>query len=86
MVAKVFVAIQKNTLHYHIIIGGMNMFIVSEANPSGYSAMQTKTNNICDIYDIVLNITGDEKEAKWTTETASDMGFGGQYERKMYKI
>ena len=62
------------------------MFIISESNPSGYTKMQTKTNNIRDIYDIVLNITGDGKEAKWATETAGDMGFGGQYERKMYKI
>ena len=39
------------------------MFIISEDNPLGYTAMQTKTNNIRDIYDIVLNITNDEKEA-----------------------
>ena len=57
------------------------MFIISEANPLGYSAMQTKTDNIRDIYDIVLNITNDEEEALWALETASDMGFGGQYER-----
>ena len=62
------------------------MFIISESNPLGYTAMQTKTNNIRDIYDIILNITGDEKEANWATETASDMGFGGQYERARYKL
>lgn len=62
------------------------MFIISEANPSGYKARQTKTSNIRDIYDIVLNITGSEKEAKWATETAGDMGIGGQYERARYKI
>ena len=39
------------------------MFIISESNPLGYAKMQTKTNNIRDIYDIILNITGDEKEA-----------------------
>ena len=62
------------------------MFIISEANPLGYSKRQTKTNNIRDIYDIVLNITGNEKEAEWALETASDMGFGGQYERARYKL
>lgn len=39
------------------------MFIISEDNPLGYLAMQTKTDDIRDIYDIVLNITNDEKEA-----------------------
>lgn len=62
------------------------MFIISEANPSGYSAAQTKTNNIRDIYDIVLNITNNEQEAKWALETASEMGFGGQYERARYLL
>ena len=62
------------------------MFIISESNPSGYAAMQTKTNNIRDIYDIILNITGNEKEALWAMETAADMGFGGQYERNRYKL
>lgn len=62
------------------------MFIISESNPLGYAKMQTKTNNIRDIYDIVLNITGDEKEAMWATETAGYMGFGGQYERARYKL
>ena len=62
------------------------MFIISEANPLGYTKMQTKTNNIRDIYDIVLNITGSEREAKWATETAGDMGFGGQYVRSRYKL
>ena len=60
------------------------MFIISEANPSGYRAAQTMTNNIRDIYGIVLNITGSEKEALWAMETASDMGFGGQCERSGY--
>lgn len=62
------------------------MFIISEDNALGYAAMQTKTDNIRDIYDIVLNITNDEKEALWAFETASDMGFGGQYERSRYKL
>ena len=62
------------------------MFIISEDNPSGYTAKQTKTNNIRDIYDIVLNITGSEKEAQWALETAGDMGFGGQYIRARYKL
>lgn len=62
------------------------MFVISETNPSGYVAMQTKINNIRDIYDIVLNITGSEDEAKWATETAGDMGIGGQYERSRYKL
>lgn len=62
------------------------MFIISEANPSGYAAARTKTNNIRDIYDIVLNITNDEKEAQWALETASEMGFGGQYERRRYLL
>lgn len=62
------------------------MFIISESNPLGYAKMQTKTNNIRDIYDIVLNITGDEKESMWATETARDMAFGGQYERARYKL
>lgn len=62
------------------------MFIISEANPLGYTKMQTRTNNIRDIYDIVLNITNDEKEARWALETASDMGFGGQYERRGYLL
>lgn len=62
------------------------MFIISEANSLGYAKMQTKTNNIRDIYDIVLNITGDEKEAMWATETAGDMRFGGQYESSRYKL
>ena len=62
------------------------MFIISENNPLGYASKQTRTNNIRDIYDIVLNITGNEKEAQWATETASDMGFGGQYERSRYKL
>lgn len=62
------------------------MFIVSEANPLGYAKMQTKTNNIRDIYDIVLDITNDEKEARWAIETASEMGFGGQCERRGYKL
>ena len=62
------------------------MFIISEANPLGYAKAQTKTNNIRDIYDIVLNITNDEKEAKWATETAGDMGFGGQCIRGRYKL
>lgn len=62
------------------------MFIISESNPLGYAARQTKTNNIRDIYDIVLNITGSENEAKWALETAGDMGFGGQYERSRYKL
>ena len=38
------------------------MFIISENNPLGYTAIQTKTNNIRDIYDIVLNITNDKKK------------------------
>lgn len=62
------------------------MFIISEANPLGYLAMQTKTDNIRDIYDIVLNITNDEEEALWALKTASDMRFGGQYERNRYKL
>lgn len=62
------------------------MFIISEANPSGYATRQTKTNNVRDIYDIVLNITQSEKEARWAIEAASDMGFGGQYERARYKL
>ena len=62
------------------------MFIISEANPCGYHAMQTKTNNIRDVYDIVLNITGSEKEALWASETAADMGFGGRYERARYLL
>lgn len=62
------------------------MFIISEANPSGYAKMQTKTNNIRDIYDIVLNITNDEKEALWAWETAGEMGFGGQIERARYLL
>ena len=62
------------------------MFIISEDNPLGYLAMQTKTDNIRDIYDIVLNITNDEEEALWALEAASDMGFGGQYERNKYKL
>lgn len=62
------------------------MFIISEANPLGYTKMQTKTNNIRDIYDIVLNITNNEKEALWALKTAADMGFGGQYERARYKL
>lgn len=62
------------------------MFIISESNPLGYEKMHTKTNNIRDIYDIVLNITNNEKEALWAMETASDMGFGGQYERTKYKL
>ena len=62
------------------------MFIISESNPLEYIKMQMKINNIRDIYDIVLNITGDKKEAKWAIETASNMGFGGQYERKMYTL
>lgn len=60
------------------------MFIISKVNASGYRAEQTITNNIRDIYDIVLNITGDEKEALYAMELASDMGFGGQYERHGY--
>ena len=67
-------------------VGGFNMFIISENNPSGYSKRQTKTNNIRDIFDIVLNITGNEKEALWALETAGDMGIGGQYERSRYKL
>lgn len=62
------------------------MFIISEDNPLGYASKQTKTNNIRDIYDIVLNITGNQKEAQWALETAGDMGFGGQYERPRYKL
>ena len=62
------------------------MFIISEANPLGYAAAQTKTNNIRDIYDIVLNITDNEKEARWALETASEMGFGGQCIRGRYKL
>lgn len=62
------------------------MFVISEANPSGYAARRTKTNNIRDIYDIVLNITGSESEAKWAVETAGDMGFGGQHERARYLL
>ena len=62
------------------------MFIISEDNPLGYASKQTKTNNIRDIYDIVLNITGNQKEAQWALETAGDMGFGGQYERSRYKL
>lgn len=62
------------------------MFIISEANPLGYTRMQTRTNNIRDIYDIVLNITNDEKEAQWALETANDMGFGGQCIRRRYKL
>lgn len=62
------------------------MFIISEDNPLGYASKQTKTNNIRDIYNIVLNITGNQKEAQWALETAGDMGFGGQYERSRYKL
>ena len=62
------------------------MFIISEDNPLGYASKQTKTNNIRDIYDIVLNITGNQKEAQWALETAGDMGIGGQYERSRYKL
>ena len=46
------------------------MFIISEANPLGYLAMQTKTDNIRDIYDIVLNITHDEEEALWALKNS----------------
>lgn len=62
------------------------MFVISEANPSGYAARRTKTNNIRDIYDIVLNITGSESEAEWAVETSGDMGFGGQIERTRYSL
>lgn len=62
------------------------MFIISEANPLGYTREQTKTNNIRDIYDIILNITNNPKEAKWALETAIDMGFGGQCIRPRYKL
>lgn len=31
------------------------MFIISEANPLGYSAMQTKTDNIRDIWVRLIN-------------------------------
>lgn len=62
------------------------MFVISEANPSGYVAMRTETDNIRDIYDIVLNITDDEKEALWALESAGDMSFGGQYIRSRYKL
>lgn len=58
------------------------MFIVSEAN----AVMRTETNNIRDIYDIVLNITNDETEAKWATETAGMMSFGEQAKRNKYKL
>ena len=62
------------------------MFVISETNPSGYVAMRTETDNIRDIYDIVLNITDDEKEALWALESAGDMRFGGQYIRSRYKL
>ena len=62
------------------------MFIISESNPSEYAAARTKTNNIRDIYDIILNITNDEKEAEWAMEAAADMGFGGQYIRFKYML
>ena len=62
------------------------MFVISEANPSGYRSMRTETNNIRDIYDIILNITGSESEAKLAVEAAGDMGFGGQYERARYLL
>lgn len=62
------------------------MFVVSEANPLGYAAARTKTNNLNDVYDIVLNITNDAKEAQWALETASEMGFGGQCIRFRYKL
>jgi hypothetical protein len=62
------------------------MFIISEANPLGYIKAQTKTNNIRDIYDIVLDITNNEKEALWAIVTASEMGFGGQCIRGRYKL
>lgn len=62
------------------------MFVISEANPSGYRSTRTETNNIRDIYDIILNITGSESEAKWAVETAGEMGFGAQYERARYLL
>lgn len=60
------------------------MFIISEKNPNGYIA--TRTNNIRDIYDIVLNLTNNEKEALWALETAGDMYFDDHYERAEYKL
>lgn len=62
------------------------MFIISETNVSGYTAMRTETNNIRDIYDIVLNVTNDDTEAKLATETAGIMSFGEQVERSKYKL
>ncbi len=60
------------------------MFIVSEYTPSGWKP--TKTNNIRDIYDIVLNITNNEKEAEKATNVAEDMGFGGFHVGTFYMI
>lgn len=62
------------------------MFIISEANPSGYAAARTKVNDVHDVYEVVLSITNDEKEALWALETASEMGFGGQYIRARYLL
>lgn len=60
------------------------MFIISEKVPNGYIA--TQTNNIRDIYDIILNLTNNEKEALWALETAGDMCFDEHYERAEYKL
>ena len=62
------------------------MFIISEANSSGYAAARTKANDVHDVYEVVLSITNDEKEALWALETASEMGFGGQYIRARYLL
>lgn len=60
------------------------MFVVSEHTPSGW--MPTRTNDIKDVYDIVLGITGRESEAVRAEEFASDMGFGGQYIATWWKL
>jgi len=60
------------------------MFVISEHTPSGYKP--TRTNNIRDVYDIVLNITNDEKQAARAVDIASDMGLGGQYVFNKFKV
>lgn len=53
------------------------MFVISDLTRAALN--QTSTNNIRDIYDIVLGITGSESLAERAAHVASDMRFDDQH-------
>ena len=60
------------------------MFLISERTPSGFRFYVK--NDIKDIGELILNITGKESESSKAMIAAGEMGFGGMYESCFYRI